>query len=165
MNSSITEQNVSPSAVSPIASAVQAVLDLFDGELGDLKFPDLDQSVLQEAAIAVHEKAEAQARAEAALLAARESLQESQEALLHRCQRALAYARIYAEDNAELLARIEGIELPRGGRSRSSVTPSTGGGEQRTAARRTRRGTPTSGPLFLAPSQTEEQPTPSEQAA
>ena len=120
MNNSITEQNAASSAVSPIASSLQAVLDLYEGELGDLKFPDLDQAVLQEAALIVHEKAEAQARAEAALLSAREALQESQEALLHRCQRAMAYARVYAEDNAELLARLEGIELPRSGRSRSS---------------------------------------------
>lgn len=165
MNNSITEQNAASSAVSPIASSLQAVLDLYEGELGDLKFPDLDQAVLQEAALIVHEKAEAQARAEAALLSAREALQESQEALLHRCQRAMAYARVYAEDNAELLARLEGIELPRSGRARSSMAQSAPGGEQRTAARRTRRGTPTSGPLFLAPATSEEQPAASEQAA
>lgn len=165
MNNAIAEQNAPSSAVSPIAGSVQAVLDLFEAELSDLKFPDLDLSVLQEAAAIVYERAESQARAEAALLAAREALQESQEALLHRCQRAMAYARVYAEDNSDLAARVEGIELPRAGRSRSSVTQNTTGTEQRPAARRTKRTTPTSGPLFLAPPESQETPAPTDQAA
>jgi hypothetical protein len=61
----------------------------------------------------VQEKAEVVARAQAALEAARQSLYESQEALLQKGQRALAYARIFAEEDAELSAKLDDISLPR----------------------------------------------------
>jgi hypothetical protein len=102
-----------PSGNDPISPALQDLLKLFGQELAPVKFPDLDRAVLEEAAERVKEKAEAVARAQAALEAARQSLYESQEALLQKGQRALAYARIFAEDDAELSAKLDGISLPR----------------------------------------------------
>ena len=102
-----------PSGSDPISPALQDLLKLFGQDLATVKFPDLDRSVLQEAAERVKEKAEVVARAQAALEAARQSLYESQEALLQKGQRALAYARIFAEDDAELSAKLDGISLPR----------------------------------------------------
>jgi hypothetical protein len=61
----------------------------------------------------VKERAEAVARAEAALEVAHQELQDSQEALLLKGQRALAYARVYAEERAELGAKLDAIALPR----------------------------------------------------
>jgi ElaB/YqjD/DUF883 family membrane-anchored ribosome-binding protein len=108
----------------PVPAPLQSVLELFEHELAALKFPDIDQAVLSEAAHAVYERAESVARAEAALLAAREALHESQEALLQKCQRAVAYARVYAEENAELSERLEAIGLPRSLRNgRGSAQP------------------------------------------
>jgi hypothetical protein len=57
--------------------------------------------------------ADAVREAEAALAQAQTAFAEKQEALVSRAQRALAYARVYAEDNAALQARLESISLPK----------------------------------------------------
>lgn len=102
-----------PSGNDPISPALQDLLKLFGQELAKVKFPDLDRAVLEEAAERVKDKAAELAQAQAALEAARQALYESQEALLQKGQRALAYARIFAEEDAELSAKLDGISLPR----------------------------------------------------
>jgi ElaB/YqjD/DUF883 family membrane-anchored ribosome-binding protein len=97
----------------PISPAVHALLELFTHELAEVKFPDVDGEVLQDAAERVRERAEELARAQAALEAARQALQESQEALQQKGQRALSYARVYAEDDADLSLKLEAIQLPK----------------------------------------------------
>ncbi|RKH23492.1 hypothetical protein D7Y13_28080 [Corallococcus praedator] len=96
-----------------ISPALRGLLELFATDLADVKFPDVDTEVLGEAAVQVRQKAEAVARAQAALDAARQALNESQESLLQKGQRALAYAKVFAEDDAELGAKLEAIHLPR----------------------------------------------------
>ncbi|MHA7634709.1 hypothetical protein [Corallococcus sp. M7] len=96
-----------------ISPALRALLELFATDLADVKFPDVDTAVLGESAAHVREKAEAVARAQAALDAARQALNESQESLLQKGQRALAYAKVFAEDDAELVSKLEAIHLPR----------------------------------------------------
>lgn len=144
-----------PSGNDPISPALQDLLKLFGQELATVKFPDLDRAVLEEAAAGVKEKAEAVARAQAALDAARQSLHESQEALLQKGQRALSYARIYAEDDAELSEKLEAISLPRplrkAPRAEGAVAMEAPSGQSEESAPR-RRGRPpkarTSAPLF-----------------
>lgn len=154
--SSSSSQSASASAAasasgaeSPLSSGVQAVIELFASELAELKFPDVDQVVLGEAAARVLTQAETVAAAEAALTAAREALSDAQELLLGKCQRALAYARVYAEEDRELLRRLDGISLSR---SRAKAVP-TGPSEpaESKSGRRGRRSAPASGPLFLEP--------------
>ena len=147
MNTSIPS---SSSTDSPIHSGAQAVVDLFDSDLVQLKFPDIDQSVLGEAAARVLTQADAVAAAEVALAAAREALNDAQELLLGKCQRALAYARVYAEEDRELLRKVEAISPPRA-RTKATVT-STAELVEPKAGRRGRRTPPASGPLFLDPS-------------
>lgn len=107
-----------------IHPAQQAVLDLFCAELAALKFPDVDRAVLEAAAGKVHAAAAAVQAAEEALAAARGVLAEGQEGLLQKCQRALAYARIYAEEDAGLSQKVEAIALPRAGkRGRTTELP------------------------------------------
>lgn len=96
-----------------ISPALRALLELFATDLSEVRFPDVDTAVLGEAATLVREQAEAVARAQAALDAARQALHESQEALLQKGQRALAYARVFAEDDAALSEKLEAIHLPR----------------------------------------------------
>ncbi|KFE68305.1 hypothetical protein [Hyalangium minutum] len=102
-----------PSGNDPISPALQDLLKLFGQELATVKFPELDRAVLEEAAERVKDKAAELAQAQAALEAARQALYESQEALLQKGQRALAYARIFAEEDAELSAKLDSISLPR----------------------------------------------------
>lgn len=146
--------NLHSSLFPAVPSSLQAVLELFDGELSHLKFPDLDHAVLQAAAERVEEQAAMVRQAEATLLAMREALQDSLETLQHKCQRALAYARIYAEDDAELSSKLDAVEITRtrGPRSVASL-PASGGprGELSTRGRKPRRSQGSDDPLFLGP--------------
>ena len=98
---------------SPIPAPIQSVLELFATSLADVRFADVDAEVLARVAGDVEEAAGILEAAQAALDAAREGLQEKQDALLQQAQRALAYARVYAETDESLSARLEAITLPR----------------------------------------------------
>jgi hypothetical protein len=144
-----------PIDADPISPSLHALLDLFSAELDGVAFPELDRGVLEVTAQTVRERAEALAQAQAALDAARAALLEGQETLLSKGQRALAYARIYAEEHPELLARLDGIQLPktaRRGPGREGAPPATVNAADGTAMPK-RRGRPPkvkhpSAPLF-----------------
>lgn len=101
------------SVMSAISSPVQTVLDLFATSLSDVRFGDVDAEKLAALAVDVQSAAEAVTAAQTLVDDARTKLQEQQDALLLHAQRALAYARVYAESDALLSARIEAIALPR----------------------------------------------------
>ncbi len=96
-----------------ISPPVQAVLDLFTTELTAVRFGDVDANVLGRLAADTLAAAEAVAVAQAALDGARGALQERQDALHQQAQRALAYARVYAESDDALSMRLEAIALPK----------------------------------------------------
>jgi hypothetical protein len=96
-----------------ISPAVQAVLDLFTEPLRDVRFADVDATTLAEHATGAQAAADIVASAEAELARARQVLQERQDALLVHAQRALAYARVFAEADAALTGRLDQIALPR----------------------------------------------------
>jgi ElaB/YqjD/DUF883 family membrane-anchored ribosome-binding protein len=149
--------NLQASAYPAVPPSLQAVLELFENELAHLRFPDLDRAVLEAAAERVEDQAAALRQAEAALLAARDALQDSLDALQHKCQRALAYARIYAEDDAELSGKLDAVEIVRGRGPRGVPAPSSGGprSELSSRGRKPRRGSGADDPLFLSPGSTE----------
>lgn len=153
MNTSTANSSVTTATFagmdSPINPGVQAVVDLFDTDLSALKFPDVDHAVLREAAERVLAQAETVAAAEQALALAREGLGDAQELLLSKCQRALAYARVYAEEDRELSRKLDAISLPRPRTKAAPASPAEAA-EPR-PGRRGRRSAPTSGPLFLEP--------------
>ncbi|MCE9668767.1 hypothetical protein LY474_13160 [Myxococcus stipitatus] len=100
----------------PISPALRALLELFTTDLAEVRFPDMNGEVLDEAAAQVRAKAEAVANAQAVLEAARQALQESQDALVQKGQRAMAYARVFAEESPELSLKLDAIQLPRAAR-------------------------------------------------
>lgn len=135
----------------PITPAMRTLLEVFSTDLSEVKFPDVDTEVLEEGAGRVREQAEAVARAQAALETARQALADSQDALLQKGQRALAYARVFSEEDGDLSAKLEGIHLPkRGVRPEASVAPEAGAQSEENSPRR--RGRPPksrpSAPLF-----------------
>jgi multidrug efflux pump subunit AcrA (membrane-fusion protein) len=91
----------------------RALLDPFTTSLADVRFADVDGQTLARYAAGVEAAAEAVAAAQLALDATREALQEKQDALLQQAQRALAYARVYAESDEALSGRLEAVSLPR----------------------------------------------------
>lgn len=102
--------------MNPISGQVQAVLDLFASALVEVRFADLDAAALSRAASEVNVAAERVAAAQAALDDACAVLKERQNALLLQAQRALAYARVYAETDDALSTLVENISLPRSSR-------------------------------------------------
>jgi len=107
-----------------IPPAVQTVLDLFTTDLADVRFGDLDAPALARIASDVEAASEVVVAAQLALDVARGALHERQETLLQQAQRALAYARVYAEADLALTARLDAIALPRASR-RSRNEPGT----------------------------------------
>lgn len=103
-----------------ISSNVQAVLELFGGELKDVRFPDVDARTLSAAADQVRALAVEVARANAALKAAEAALADANDALSRKAGRALAYVRVYAEGDATLIDRIDAL-APRARRVRTDV--------------------------------------------
>ncbi len=130
-----------------IPPSAQIVLDFFDNELAEVKFPDIDQEVLQQAAERVLALAEDQAKAEAALQVTREALQEGQDQLLSRCQRALSYAKVYAEEDPDLSRRLDAVNLQRPGRGKTQPAP-IDGADAKVPGKRGRRATASGGALF-----------------
>jgi hypothetical protein len=96
-----------------IPTPVQTILTLFTTSLADVRFADVDGPTLARLAAGVEAAAEAVATAQSALDAARDALQERQDALLQQAQRALAYARVYAEGDAVLSEQLDTVNLPR----------------------------------------------------
>ena len=99
-----------------IPQPIQTVLDLFSTHLADVRFGDVDAPSLARLAADVQAAAEVTTAAQIALDSARIALHESQEALLLHAQRALAYARVYAEADESLSAHLEAVTLPRAAR-------------------------------------------------
>jgi hypothetical protein len=97
----------------PIAAPIQAILDLFAKDLADVRFANVDAKTLERIASEVKSAAGVVASAEVALETARATLLEKQDALLQHAQHALAYARVYAENDEAMTARLETITLPR----------------------------------------------------
>jgi hypothetical protein len=95
---------------------IQSLLDLFTTALADVRFGDVDGQTLARVVADVEAAVAVVSSAEATLASAREALQERQEALLQQAQRALAYARVYAESDEALTERLSTITLPRGTR-------------------------------------------------
>ena len=99
-----------------IPASVQTLLELFATSLADVRFADVDGHTLARFAADVEAAAETMTAAQAALDAAREALQDKQERLMQQAQRALAYARVYAENDATLSAQLDLVTLPRAAR-------------------------------------------------
>jgi hypothetical protein len=96
-----------------IAQPVSSVLELFKGPLSGMRFADVDAEGLALLVSKVESAGSEVASTEAKLAELRQRLATEQEALLAFAQRALAYARVYAETHEELLAELNGISLPR----------------------------------------------------
>ncbi len=88
---------------------VAELVDLFRDDLAEVSFPGVDAGSLEESAAAVHAASEEVARLRRALDQAEDALRERQQALRDHARRAHAYARVYAADQPELLARVEAV--------------------------------------------------------
>lgn len=107
--------SMDPAAQSPIPAAVKDLLALFDGPLAKVQFPEVDAKALRQLATQVDAASEEVEAAAQAWAAAKRAVDERVEVLLQKAQRALAYARIYAEDKPEISSVLATVSLPRAG--------------------------------------------------
>ncbi|MET0790246.1 MAG: hypothetical protein ABW061_01880 [Polyangiaceae bacterium] len=108
--------------MTPFSPPVQAVLELFKGPLSTVRFADVDAAVLSNAAAQVASAAAEVEACEAQLAERKQGLAERQDALLVVAQRALAYARVFAEGDDALLEELNRIALPRASKPRKAGT-------------------------------------------
>lgn len=117
----------------PVSPSIKALVELFKNELAAVTFPGVDGAMLEQLIGDVQRNTHAVVQAEAAVEAARAALRDSEEALAVKSQKALAYARVYAEDRPEIAAkvdvvsRIAGTSAPTN--SASSVRERDGGSD------------------------------------
>ncbi len=109
----------------PSSQAFDALLEIFEQELEGVPFPDLGADTLRAARDAVDERVEAVLAREAELAAAREALEEARRLQTRLGRKALAYARVFAEDKPELDERLAGL----GRELVSSVAPAAASSE------------------------------------
>lgn len=120
---------------SHISVPLRELMSLFSEQFPDLRFGDIDNARLSQEAAKVVEAGQQAAQIEVALDAARANLAETQQTLLATGQRALAYARIYAENSPELLGQLQAISLSHGSRQANKALDV----ENKTPRRRSRK--------------------------
>jgi len=111
--------------MSYLSPAVQAVIDLFEGPLAEVRFADVDASALLNLARATEAAAGDLAQHEAQLSELRQALADKQDALLLLAQRGLAYARVYAEHDEALSEQLSRINLPKASKPRKASPKAT----------------------------------------
>jgi hypothetical protein len=109
-----------------LSPSIQSVLELFKGPLSNVRFADIDAEGLARVAAEVEAAGSEVQRQEDELTTLRQTLAQRQEALLVLAQQALAYARVYAENDEPLLEELNRIALPRSAKPRKASTSSNG---------------------------------------
>ncbi len=99
----------------PIPESIKELLSLFREELSAVSFPDLNADILEKYAEQVRAKALELQEVQAKIASIRESLDASQNELLQKASRGLAYAKVYAEDREALMEKLASISI--GGKS------------------------------------------------
>lgn len=105
----------------PIPTAVQDFYDLFKQDFSNVSFPDISLEILEKLISDVHEKMNSLQEAIALVNSAQQALESSQNELLQKSMRGLAYAKIYAEDQDDLLERLSRINLSKSNRAAKKV--------------------------------------------
>lgn len=100
-----------PDSPARIPEPVRAVVNLYSGELAEVRFPDVDRDHLLAAVAEVERRSADLQLALAAVQAARAELEAAQAELHELARRAHAYAKVYAEGDDELGERLGTIKL------------------------------------------------------
>lgn len=101
-----------------VPTSVRELLELFRVELNGVRFPDIDEAVLDGLASDVRAQAEEVERVRVALSEARKRLEERQVLLLEAARKGYRYATIYADGDDELGDRLDELELAAEGKKK-----------------------------------------------
>lgn len=121
----------STKSIDPIPERISAVLELFEGPLAEIKFPDINSESLAECAEFARMIKNDINRIEIELSQKRDELRQALDELGNKAARALAYAKIYAsgdEELEELVAPLNvakpRVERPKRGRRKKEKSNS-----------------------------------------
>lgn len=98
----------SPETLSP---AIRELLSIFEGELAKVQFPNVSAKILGDLAAQVSSESERVEALRQQLDAAQTNLSEAQQKLVRTAELGLAYARVYAADDATLLERLAELHV------------------------------------------------------
>jgi hypothetical protein len=99
----------------PIPQDISEFLSLFEKHLGELSFPDVDRDTLRGLAESVRAEAATLDALEKQVQAQRQALESTRSELRRVSERGLAYARVYADGNDGLDAKLAALNMSRGG--------------------------------------------------
>lgn len=139
---STSQAESSPESLSP---AIRELLSIFEGELSKIQFPNVSAKILTELAAQVSDESERVDTLRQQLDAAQANLAEAQQKLVRTAELGLAYARVFAADDAALLDRLAELhvgpnETSTGpGRKRKLEVAGSEGGAVRLPAKRGRK--------------------------
>lgn len=128
-----TQESLSP--------AIRELLSIFEGELAKVQFPNVSAKVLLDLAAQVGDESQRVETLRQQLDAAQATLAEAQQKLVRTAELGLAYARVYAADDASLLQRLADLQVGpnEGPRKRKLEVAAPEGGAVRLPAKRGRK--------------------------
>ena len=124
-----------------LSPALRELLDVFERELAEVQFPGVDHKVLKDLAAQVDGESQRVEELRQQLEEAQTILADAQTKLLRSAELGLAYARVYAADDAALLERLSGLHVGAGGppKRRKLEVAAPGEGAVRLPAKRGRK--------------------------
>lgn len=93
----------------PVPGFVREIVELFQGRLRQLKFGDIDGDRLMEMAESTREQARQAEAARARWDEASQDLEQTRQGLVKAAEQALAYAKVYATGDEELVTTLEAL--------------------------------------------------------
>lgn len=123
-----------------IPEAVEEFLAIYKEKLSDVAFPDVSLEIFNGLIDKVHNGVKSLEAAEKQVVVAQESLNAANDELQQKCQKALAYAKIFADDQEELSERLASISFSKPVRTPRKAAP----------VDKVRKGTAASKPVSLS---------------
>lgn len=129
--------DATPAGPDPVPPGIRGLVELFRGDLAEVRFPDVDREVLEGACDAVRAADAEVTRLFAELEAAQTALASERSKLGKLAERGLAYARVFAGEDEVLNAKLDALDLgtpKKPGRkgkpkAKTSSASKTGGGK------------------------------------
>jgi hypothetical protein len=125
---------IKPPAPDSVPAFAQEVIGLYSDAMPEVRFPDVDLEVLESTAAELRDALLSVERATAELEAARTAAQRHGELLEARVERALSYARVFAQGDGPLSERIAAIERSKSTPLTASAPPKKRGRPKKNAA-------------------------------
>lgn len=94
-----------------LSPAIRELLSVFENELAEVQFPNVSAKILTDLAAQVADESQRVEALRQQLEEAQNTLSEAQQKLVRTAELGLAYARVYAADDAALLGRLSDLQV------------------------------------------------------